>query len=182
MIKQVVCCGLLTLLFSCTYEEAWQTATTATTDNIRQFSLTMPSYMEAAPDNKLNPTAKLQYCNYYRNVYALVLDQNKTDAANTDTSLRQYANRYVRQMTSTMIKPQQIDSANTTIGGLPSIALTITGDLGQLKDLRERIYYRIAFAESPTHYYHIATWTWDSRRKNFAADLEKIMQSFREIE
>ena len=115
MIKQVVCCGLLTLLFSCTYEEAWQTATTATTDNIRQFSLTMPSYMEAAPDNKLNPTAKLQYCNYYRNVYALVLDQNKTDAANTDTSLRQYANRYVRQMTSTMIKPQQIDSANTTI-------------------------------------------------------------------
>lgn len=134
--------------------------------------------MTAVPDNKLNPTAKLQYCNYYRNVYAIVLDE--TRMGNVDTNLQQYAARYINEMVKTLINPQRLDSAAITINGLAGTTLTLTGDLGQLKDLRERIYYRIAFVESPTHYYHIATWTWDSRRQNFATDLDRILNSFQE--
>lgn len=171
--------GWLCCLAACSYDKEWQTATAPSADATRQFSLLLPSYMQPAPDNKLNPTAKLQYCNYYRNVYALVLDQARSNPS--DTSLRQYADRHVQEMAKTLIKPQQIDSATLQINGLNSIDLTIAGDLGQLKDLRERIYYRLSFVESPSHYYQIVAWTWDSRRKNFAADLDSIVHSFREI-
>lgn len=171
--------GGLCCLAACSYDKEWQTATAPSADATRQFSLLLPSYMQPAPDNKLNPRAKLQYCNYYRNVYTVVLDQARSNP--TDTSLRQYADRHVQEMAKTLIKPQQIDSATLQINGLNNIDLTITGDLGQLKDLRERIYYRLCFVESPSHYYQIVAWTWDSRRKNFAADLDSIVHSFREI-
>jgi hypothetical protein len=179
-IKPILLLMLGCLLYQCSYDEKWQTATTKTSDQSRSFSLTMPPYMEAEAARKLNPTAQLQYCNYYRNVYAVVLDEAKSKS--NDSTLQQYADRYLNDMVKTLIKPQRIDSAAIELANMKGLTITLTGDLGQLKDLRERIYYRLAFVESPTHYYQVATWTWDSRRKNFAADLDSILYSFKEID
>lgn len=170
---------IIALYTACSYDTAWQTPTFQTSDKTKQLALSMPSYMEAEPNNKLNPNAVLQYCNYYRNVYAIVLDESKNNSK--DSSLQQYASRSFDHIVKTLLKPQLIDSTNININNLSGTSITLTGDLGQLKDLRERIYYRIAFVESKTHYYQIATWTWDSRRQNFANDLNNIIASFKEI-
>lgn len=147
-------------------------------DNQSSFTLDLPGYLSPEPNHKLNPRAKIQYCNYYRNIYFTVLDTAKSTIV--DMSLQQYATRNYQKLINALGNPSRLDSTSLVINNMPAIQIALNGDLGG-SSLKERIYYRLLFVESPTHYYQLVYWGWDKNRDKFLADINSSVASFRQI-
>lgn len=146
-----------------------------TTVNGQAYIISYPDYMTAEKGGKLSPTAKVQYCNYFRNVYSVVVDTVKTDS----TSFAQYAQQQTKQLISLLQRPQKIDSSLVQIDGKRAIKVAYTGTVGK-KQLTERIYYQLTFVEGKSNNYLVTLWTWDKWRKKYLADFDRITQSFKE--
>lgn len=147
----------------------------STTTNGQAYSISYPDYMTAEKAGKLSPTAKVQYCNYFRNVYSVVTDTIKTDS----TSFGQYAQQQTKQLISLLQRPQKIDSSFVQIDGKKAIKVAYTGTVGK-EQLTERIYYQLVFVEGKKNSYLITLWTWDKWRQKYLTDFDRIEQSFKE--
>ncbi|MBK6610550.1 MAG: hypothetical protein IPI59_01315 [Sphingobacteriales bacterium] len=162
------------LLSGCSYSTEWQTTTSA--DN--NFQISLPAYLSNVSAKKtLHPTAQLQFLNYFRSFYGLVLDTvattNKPNLRNENWQTNQY-----NQLVGKLIKPQQIDSVQQTIAGYPATKIQVTGTVGGEDGIEERIFYQLTFINTPTQQYAIIIWTLDKNREDFLADITKIPETF----
>ncbi len=160
---------LITIFAACSYSDEWQEVKTA-----EEYSISLPPYLEK-PENQLNPQAKLQYCNYFRNVYVVVVD---TPKSKFDLSLQDYYQKEYDLLLDRLTKPQHIDSTRLTVGGLPARQFSMTGEVGKY-DVVEKMYYRITIVESEDKYYLISIWMWDEWRRKYRETVDQIVQSFK---
>lgn len=172
-----VCC-LCLLYMSCQKFPEKISIEGSTADSIGRFSMDLPGYLSPETEHKLNPVAKVQYCNYYRNMYFVLLDTAKS--MNNNLSLQQYAAQHYEKLVKSLANPTKIDSSTTTINNMPAIQIALAGDLGG-SSLKERIYYQLLFVESHTHYYQLVYWGWDKNRDKFLSDIAVSMASFKQL-
>ncbi len=163
---------LLSLTFACSYSDEWQAVTIND-----EYQIALPSYL-SVPDKKLHLQAQLQYNNYFRNVYVIVVDTPKTKF---DLNLQSYYQKEYDLLAERLTKPQHIDSSHLTINGLPARQFSMTGEVGK-RDVIEKMYYRITLIESPDKYYLISIWTWDEWRRKYRKTIDKMVQSFQLLE
>lgn len=157
----------------------WLTKTGTASDQSEHYQIALPDYLLEIEDanKQLNPQAVMQYANHYRNAYMLMLDTSRS----TPTSMAEYAASETRKLVGRLQKPQQIDSSGLVINGLPAVRIDMTGDLGNA-NVRERIYYRLIFVETPYRCVQLVYWTWDKWRDKYLPDIEKSQNSFELID
>ncbi|MGB0840103.1 MAG: PsbP-related protein [Chitinophagales bacterium] len=141
------------------------------------YVMEFPDFMEEVKDKALSPLADLQYVNYFRNVYAVVIDTPKTKL---NLSVEQWADSSYNELIKVAKRPQKIRQNKLEINGMPAVEIIMTGDLGR-EAIKERIYYHLVFVEGKDHMYHISLWTWDSWREKYLEFFDRIVQSFKEV-
>lgn len=170
--KKIFVLGFLSVLFaSCNSKTEFQTVKIK-----NRYSLELPDYMGEAKN--LNTEASLQYQNTFRELYAIVLDEPKTDFPNPgEVNLENFADIVRGNLDSTLKNPTFSATRDTVINGLKA-------KLFSLSDGSEgvNIYYQFAYIESKNHFYQILTWTLENRKDQFTKDMDKIIASFKELE
>jgi len=166
---------LLVLFFgvvSCSYSSEYQ----AVKIN-NQYSMSFPDFMEAADSKKqLNETANLQYLNYFRNIYTIVNEFDMDDSL----SLEAFSKAQKKTLTKALQKPILVSEKDLEINGLAAKQTRLTGIVGN-EELNEKMYYCLTHIEGKKKRYEVVFWTWDKHRNKYAADINKIMASFREL-
>lgn len=162
----------LTLLFFA----ACGTASTYSRITINeQYSIELPADMEPA---KLNENASLEYQNLQRELYAIVIAEEKKTL--NDYGLEYDLETYARQAA------RSIDSSYTgkpglqQIGNLKAVHLSLKGKYDNAGSTQDLV-YRLTVIETPTCYYQVLLWTLEKKYDSNRADMEHIESSFLEV-
>ncbi len=166
------CLFLVTLLLlsACSYDETPRTVTVKD-----EFTMELPAYLEELPG--LNPEARLQYGNKFRNYYVLVLDKSADNQ-----SFEQIVQEAHTELIGLLKNPTQTDSLNMQINGLTTRRIRVDGIVGGNEGVSERILYDLFFVKGPKDkVYQMTIWTWYKWKEKYDQVTDRIANSFKEI-
>lgn len=140
-------------------------------------------------DTSLNQDASLEFSDYGRELYILVIDEVTTDVT---TALKEtgeydskkspfdnYATSQRQSCASGMKSTKELTGfTNATVNGLQTKTFTIRG---YLEGIEDQIFYKIRLVEGKDHVYMIMTWTLASNREANEKDMDAMLNSFREL-
>ncbi len=140
-----------------------------------QYSIKIPSYLTKA--TKLHKKAPAQYQSLWNELYVTVLDEKKIDLlgsidSNQVANLDGYTNLMVSTIEETMQDPTQTEILKTTINGLDSRIIQISGKVDGI----DILYYN-SFIESDKHFIQIVTWTPLIKTDTNLEDMKDIVRS-----
>lgn len=153
---------------SCNYSNEWKEISVE-----NKFSISVPGFFKE--DKGLRKDASFQYANRYRNIYAIVIEHDKSNKTlyEMDESVIQPLLKYID-------KPIVTDSIDTKINGLNARQNKVMGTMPS-GDATEFIYYNHVLIEGKKKFYEVCTWTRGPKRKDlYDADLTRIIFSFKE--
>lgn len=150
-----------------------------------RYSIDIPKSYTTTKD--LNQDASLQYNDAKRELYVIVIDEPKeaitkalveNGLENTYTpDLKGYSQLIVDNMTPKVQADTLSPFTDITIGGLKGRASGIQGVVQG-----HHIYWKMAFVEGKSRYYQIMLWTLADRRKKHEAEMQSIIDSFKETD
>ena len=150
-------------LGACTYTGEFEVAET---DGL--YSISFPDYMNPSKQ-VLHENAILEYNNRYRNIYAVVVRDEK------ELDFIEYQQIHINDLKNyeLLLNPLVTDSIFTE--NSPSILLELYGIMDE-----ENIYYWHKTVESPKYFYQIIVWTRSmDRKQRYGDDINKILDSFK---
>ncbi|MCB0475311.1 MAG: hypothetical protein KDC69_06525 [Flavobacteriaceae bacterium] len=149
------------------------------------YELSIPKYMKKM--TSLNEEASLQYANFYKEAYTIVINENKQDFANTFKEYSEYNDsiplieNYARaqqgMFKESMDVKQIMPYGLVKINNYNARQVKITGNVDG-----QDIGYIIAFIEGNDDVYMIMNWTLLDRLKRFENTFEVINSSFKLID
>lgn len=151
------------LLQSCTYTGEFKEVQT---DGL--YTISYPDYMKPSKQT-LHENAILEYNNRYRNIYSVVVRNEK------ELSFEAYYKENIDDLKNyeLLLNPLVTDSVFTE--DPKSILIELYGIMDE-----ENIYYWHKTIESPKYYYQIIVWTRSmDRKQRYGPDIEKILESFK---
>ena len=157
---------------SCSYSDTPNLVSTKAKYLDISYTLQLPDYLSEEALHRLNPTAALQYCNYFRNLYITV-----NDTLIPSNAFNDYIDAQVNSLSQRLDRPQQVSRQALVINGYNAVQVEMTGDVGK-GEIIERMYYRLTFIDSPNLRYQISMWTWDKWREKYHNILSNISGSF----
>ena len=137
----------------------------------KRVSLTVPDNWKG--DRNLNDVAILGVSNQIGEVYAIVIDDNKSDF---DASLTRsdYLDIHIRNMEETVKDFHRVSTPTALqVGGLPAEQQVVAGLSENVK-----VTYLLTTIESDSHFYIVYAWTLTSRFEQNKALLSKVSASF----
>jgi len=168
----------LILLNACSHSDELIEVASTTKDGKAKYAISFPAYMDSESEKILGKGADLQYCSFYRNVYAIVLEESKSD---TSFSLTEYAQKKIEELENAVRNPLRLDSLQMELASNKAQQMQIVGKIGE-GELEKRILYRLVFIEADEHIFQLILWGWDERRDLYLEDFDKIVKSFHLIE
>jgi hypothetical protein len=150
-----------------------------------KFSINLPDYLEETKD--LNKDATLQYLNPVREVYVMVIEDDKKELHDVliENELQEIFPANVEgfaRLTGSaeedafLIIDDWENMRDTTINNLPAIVFENSRKIDGVS-----IYYYLAFVEGKDTYYQILTWTLAYREKLYKNTFQEIIYSFKEL-
>jgi hypothetical protein len=149
-----------------------------------RYSMEVPSFLVKATD--LNKEASLQYQNVFLEFYVIVIDETKNEVLKsiTDNNLSgdysQDFNGYCKLIFDNYLNTLEIKNKSEiseyTINGLKAKKITIDGKYGGVE-----AYFYISLIEGKDTFYQIMTWTLQDKKDKYSGDMEKMVNTFREI-
>ncbi len=154
-------------------------------DPNKRFSVDAPFDMIRADD--LNDDASLQLKNELTELYLIVIEYDKDEVNEImgeeeigySPDILGYAEMifdewddYIEVMKSSGIE-------KTTINGMPALERKMSA---KVYDLNFVIYYHQVFVEGKNDYYQILAWTLDDQKEKFLESIEKMVNSFKELD
>jgi hypothetical protein len=139
-------------------------------DGLRQISI--PSSWKEDP--ALHQEAELQASDRANEMYIIVLAESKEDFDAMD--IDKYSEIIRTNALQTITSAQVSTPATTTINGYPARQCEIRGTVDNLK-----VAYIQSAVETPKHFYQILSWTLASRFDKNKSELEKVINSFKEV-
>jgi hypothetical protein len=124
---------------------------------------------------KLNDAAELQAANLGKNLYIVVLTENKDDFDHI--TLKQHSALTRDGLQKSLISPEMIGPKRLNIHGQTAIQFEIRGQLDNTK-----ITYLHTTVETAKNFYQILAWTSKSGFQKNKEELQQVIQSFREIQ
>jgi len=148
-----------------------------------RYTIDLPSYLDKTED--LNKAASLQYKNAMREFYVLVIDEPKANfnkvleegeldyTANIDGYSKLLADD-IAKSSGLAVTPKM---ETTTINNLNARTIKFDGTVNGVN-----VYWIIAYVEGKNRYYQILTWTLDTKKTDNEADMNAIVESFKETD
>src|SRR5687768_6382191 len=186
--RSLLAVGLIFLLSSCfnfskkeetVAETEFKTVKTGT-----EYSLDVPVYLKEA-DN-LNDDASLQYQNVFKEIYVVVIDEDKqtfidtfVEADEYDTTKSAAENYRTVQLNSfseAIEFTAQTEPRKIRINGLDAQYVQIDG---RVEGIRNEISYFITYIEGNDKMYMLMAWTLKDRKEKYRQILEAISGTFR---
>lgn len=170
--KKFVLLFTLLLLFASCKKQSYKTEV-----GLNLYSLEIPIDMKSTPN--LNPEASFQYQSVSKDLYTIVIVEDKKIVQDNSTikNLQLYT-----QTTQNMIA-KNMDTVPTfskiiasEFNGLKKNTFDLTGKFSGLE-----IYYLCANIESEHYYYQILTWTGFDKKDQNSEEMNRIIESFKEL-
>lgn len=149
-----------------------------------EYRIHLPKYMKETKE--LNDDASLQFQNAFKETYIIIIDETKEEfiAASKEYGVYDSTISIVKHYSDIqlMFFGESVDIAMTPkseskkIGGLDA---EIVEFWGHMEDIKQDIYYFIAFVESKDKVYMIMAWTLKSRMNKYKNSFLKMVNSFR---
>lgn len=156
-------------------------ATTYETVTVNDYSLEIPSYLSKGTD--LHEDASLQYQNLFKELYIIVIDENKKEVSNIilESALEDtYSNDfkgYVKLVSGNQeeaIKMKKLSEKDTLINSLEAKIVKLEAKVDDYD-----IFYVIAYINGVDSYYQITSWTLKDKRKEYEPIMDKMIATFR---
>jgi hypothetical protein len=132
--------------------------------------ITVPDDWQAMTD--LNDKAETQAGNRSKNVYVIIIADNKEDF----TSFSKYSELAISKFMATLEAPEVKGPANVTINGNSALQYKIMGAVNGLK-----VTYLYTLVEGDSDYYQILAWTTQSKFDENEPIFQRVAQSFQEL-
>lgn len=151
------------------------------------YSMKVPDYLSQGYD--LNSEASLQYQNVVKEVYVIVIDEPKQDFIDVFMSLGDYdstksaCDNYAEaQMESIEGNMSAVTSKSTLrktkLNGCDARLCDVSGTQSGIDDAMG---FTVAFIEGKETLYMIMTWTYDKSKSDYQEDMDKMINSFKEL-
>lgn len=145
-----------------------------------KYSVDIPDYMNSI--DLQNAEASLQYGNEIKGHFVMVIDETKISLidAGLDFSVEDYADfavDYLKQ-SLTDAKVKRMTDDVQMINDLEAISYKIWG---VFTEVDEDIFYYMTIYKSENNYYSMSTWTLGSRENRYTDNMEKMINSFKEL-
>lgn len=180
-IKAAIAAIALLLLVSCDDEEKTQTVKID-----GKYLLEIPSYFTKAKG--LNEDASLEYKNAIRELYVVVIDEDKAALQKMIDENELYdvypsnLGGYMKLVTENFEKGFSLDTLpvakDIKINGLPAKVMSFEGKVAGIP----KVYYKMAFVEGKNRYYQVMSWTLADRKGKHEATMQKMIDSFKETD
>lgn len=169
---------LVLACFSCNTNQEFKTIAIG-----NKYAIDLPENMEKA-DN-LNDDASLQYQNLLSEFYIIVIDETKESFHNAIVAnaadISQDLDGYYSVIRGNFIDNDKglkvYDEKDATIHGKKAKLFSIKGKVKGYD-----VFYRYAIIDGKSNYYQIMLWTEQKREKDYAESINKIINSFKEID
>jgi hypothetical protein len=148
------------------------------------FSLSIPAYMTKA--TTLNDDASLQYQNMFKEVYVIVIGEDKQEFINTfkkldnyDTTrspVSNYADVQVQATSANMNVISKTDIVRSKINGMRAAATEMDASV---EGVSTPITYFLTFFEGKEKMYMIMAWTFQSKKDTYRNTFDKMAKSFK---
>jgi len=148
-----------------------------------RYTLELPTFLNEATD--LHSDASLQYKNGLKEFYVIVLDEDKNSVNKTfedsdlgyTSDLKGYADLLLANMAenSSFTAPPKLK--DTSINKLRARVTSTSGIVDNIP-----VYWKIAYIEGKNRYYQLMVWTLTENQEEHEAQMEKIVQSFKETD
>ncbi len=136
-----------------------------------QFQLQVPSGWRQATD--LNEKAELQAADRLREMYVVVLSENKMDFE--EMSLDKHSQITRENLVESLTSTETSGPTTLVINGSPAVQYFISGTVDNL-----RVTYLHTTVETSKSFNQILAWTLRSRFEQNRAELQDVIQSFKE--
>ena len=121
----------------------------------------------------LNDKAHLQVSDSSKEMYLIVLSDNKGDY--TDMDLDRHANTTLDSLTKAMTTSTRNGPTRLTIDGKPAVQYEVRGEIKNLN-----VVYLHTTVETAKHYQQIVSWTLQSMYPEREDTLKRVIKSFKE--
>lgn len=149
------------------------------------YSLDLPDFLTETDD--LNDEASLQYQNPFREFYAIVIDEPKTELIKAlevnslydyySADLEGYSQLLLDGIENAAEMNDIPEFTDTKINGLKARTIGLEGVTDGIS-----IYWKIAYIEGNNNYYQVLAWTLSEKRETHEKDMEAIINSFKETD
>ena len=147
-----------------------------------EYSMELPSFMDES--SNLNDDASLQYQNIFKEIYVIVIDENKEEFKEVFLDLEQYdtsvsmVENYKNIQLSYLEEAVTVNSVSelesSIINGLPFEIVEVDAVSEGIE-----VAYNIAYVDGDEKVYMIMTWTEKSRNEKNKDLFQKIIKSFK---
>jgi hypothetical protein len=151
-----------------------------------QYSMHIPKFMTKAAN--LNNDASLQYQNIFKEVYVIVIDENKKEFIETYNNLgsydstrspiANYADTQVQLITSNANVISKTEVANFTINGADAATTEIDASI---EGIKTPITYFLTFIDGKDNLYMIMAWTLREKKETHRPLFDEIAKSFKMV-
>lgn len=133
------------------------------------FTVSVPDYLSKCDD--LKPGAEFQYCNRFRNTYAVAFSGPK------DKAFPAFYEEQIGILKKVLDKPMVNDSTAIELPGAKGVHTELAG-----KMQGEMIYYSVLTLEAKDKFYQFCIWTrGEDRKLRYGKDIDKMLMSFKLI-
>lgn len=149
-----------------------------------KFSLYIPTFL--SPTNELNDVASLQYANGEKELYIIVIDEDKASIVQVseDNELNDIYQPTLDGFTQLMLDnycesvdiDRISDVSNISFNGLDARWVTIEGAVDGVS-----VFLEIAYIEGNSSYYQLMTWTLLEKKEEFSEQMKVMINSFSEL-
>lgn len=142
-----------------------------------RYSMSIPDYLQPCTD--LHKDASMQYQNVEKDIYAMVIDEQKKTMQNysLDYDIDTYFKNISSQGFSENIKGAKVSiPTRQEIHGQKALIAEVTGKMEN-----NEVYYKLGLIETPYEFYQILVWTRASNKAELEPDIVKMVESFQEL-
>ena len=146
------------------------------------YQVLIPKYMKPMPN--LNDEASLQYANIFKEIYTIVINENKQEFIETFKSLGEYNDSLPPIENYKNVQKQMLDEAIanvkfrdyglTEINTYPARQFKMEGEIDGLD-----FFYLVGFIEGDENIYMLMNWTLKDRKSRYENIFEYINGSFK---
>lgn len=173
--KNITLLLLAVFIISCESSDEWKTI------KVNNYAVELPSYLSES--KQLNDDASLQYQNIFKELYIIVIDENKKEMESSlsDNGLDEiYSNDfegYTELLSTNLasnVEMKNKTEKDTLINSLQAKILKFEGEVEDFK-----VFYEVAYINGVDDYYQVMSWTLLDNKSNYEQTMDKMIHSFK---
>lgn len=149
-----------------------------------RYSMEIPEFMTST--TILNSEASLQYMNALKEIYVVVIDENKlmVHQAIDESGLEETYSKDLEGYSKLIVDQNYLNNDNFTLdeyktSEINGLKIRTTEAIGKVENID--CIFLFGFIEGKNYYYQVSTWTMLARKNTYLKKMYKMIHSFKEL-